>query len=279
VDPVPTWYVSDLDGTLLAPDATLSPTSRRLLVGLLARGVPFTVASARSLVTMRQILGDLPLVLPVVGHNGAVVGELGTGRPWHVVDLGAELAQRVMTVVSEHGQVPILTTHDGSVEHLSAQDPANGGQAAYLDDRVVQADPRLRWLRDVRDALREPVITFTVIGERSPLEALHRDLARLEGLGVHLFDDLYAPGWCWITVHPAAASKATGLGVVAEHAGLRHHRLVVFGDQVNDLSMFEAADMALAMAHAPTRVAAAASGQIGSNADDAVAHWLQAHAR
>ena len=38
-------YVSDLDGTLLQPDATLSPFARQALVDALVRGIPVTLAS------------------------------------------------------------------------------------------------------------------------------------------------------------------------------------------------------------------------------------------
>ena len=64
-------YVSDLDGTLLQEDATVSPTSRRILSSLLAEGLPLTVASARSVVSMQQMLAGIGLKLPVIEFNGA----------------------------------------------------------------------------------------------------------------------------------------------------------------------------------------------------------------
>ncbi len=54
-------YVSDLDGTLLQSDATLSARSQDILRGLLDDGMTFTIATARSAFSVRQILGDLPL--------------------------------------------------------------------------------------------------------------------------------------------------------------------------------------------------------------------------
>jgi hydroxymethylpyrimidine pyrophosphatase-like HAD family hydrolase len=41
-----TLYISDLDGTLLRNDASLSDYSRRELIALLEEGVQITVASA-----------------------------------------------------------------------------------------------------------------------------------------------------------------------------------------------------------------------------------------
>ena len=52
---MPTLYITDLDGTLLRSDATLSAFSRSVLTDLLSRGVLFTVASARSVTSIRSI--------------------------------------------------------------------------------------------------------------------------------------------------------------------------------------------------------------------------------
>ena len=51
-------------------------------------------------------------------------------------------------------------------------------------------------------------------------------------------------------------------------------RLVVFGDQVNDIGMFRTADEAYAVAGAAPELAEHATAIIGSNDDDAVARWL-----
>src|SRR5689334_18511518 len=69
-------FVSDLDGTLLDASARLSAVSRAELTALLASGLPFTVASARSIHTIAAILADLPLRLPVIEFNGALITDL-----------------------------------------------------------------------------------------------------------------------------------------------------------------------------------------------------------
>ena len=49
-------YISDLDGTLLRNDGGISVFSRDTLNSMIADGLPFTVASARSVVSMKMIL-------------------------------------------------------------------------------------------------------------------------------------------------------------------------------------------------------------------------------
>ena len=63
-------YVSDLDGTLLRNNASISEFSKMNLNLLLSGGMHFTVASARSVVSMKRILGDVNFRLPIVEFNG-----------------------------------------------------------------------------------------------------------------------------------------------------------------------------------------------------------------
>ena len=71
---------------------------------------------------------------------------------------------------------------------------------------------------------------------------------------------------------PKNASKARAVRQLQELLGCG--RLVVFGDGVNDLDMFEIADEAYAVENAVPELKAAATGIIGSNNDDGVAKWL-----
>jgi len=77
---MPTLYISDLDGTLLNNSAELSAYSKTTLQAMLADGLIFTVASARSVVAMQQMMAGLTLPLPVIEFNGAFISDLATGR-------------------------------------------------------------------------------------------------------------------------------------------------------------------------------------------------------
>ena len=75
-----TIYISDLDGTLLTKNAVLSDFSKNKLQELLEDGLLFTVASARSVVSMAVALHGLKLPLPIVEFNGAFISDLESGR-------------------------------------------------------------------------------------------------------------------------------------------------------------------------------------------------------
>ena len=76
-------------------------------------------------------------------------------------------------------------------------------------------------------------------------------------------------------IYSGRASK--GSGVRKLKALCKAERVVVFGDNYNDMDMFQAADEGYAVENAVEELKAAATGVIGSNREDGVAKWLAAH--
>ncbi len=277
---MPALYVSDLDGTLLDTHGHLSSTTASVLTELLAGGLTFTIASARSVPSMRGCLGDLPLQLPVVGFNGGYVSDYATGRHHAVVSLPNAAARALHGLGVARGVPVLVSTHTADEDRLYLPTACNAGVRMYLDARHDAHDPRLRDVPDTAHALDQDVTCLTLIDRREAIEATASGLesAHAEALQLHVFDDLYTPGWTWLTAHGAAATKGRAVTRIRADRGLEDHRLVVFGDQLNDLSMFTIADHAVAPSNAAPEVLRAADEVIDAHHTDAVARWLTANA-
>jgi len=74
---------------------------------------------------------------------------------------------------------------------------------------------------------------------------------------------------------PKPTTKAAAVSAMAQHLGAES--IVVFGDNVNDLSMMSIADIAVAPANAIDEVKRNANMVIGPNSDDAVARFITDH--
>jgi len=246
---------------------------------MLGRGLPFTVASARSVLSMRGILGDLPLSLPVVCFNGGFISDLRSGLHHQVFSIPAEIATAVWERARARDLVPIVSTTDGvRDDRVYISEGVNEGVRLYAEERKRAGDPRLRLGGAVDRGLDERVTCMTLIDRRSVLEplaeAIHAEWG--DALAPHLFDDIYMVGWTWLTVHAGEASKERAVFSVMETHGMSNHRLVAFGDQENDLPLLKAADHAVVVANAAPSVLAVADEIIGANSDDAVVRWLMA---
>ena len=245
-------YVSDLDGTLLRNDTSLSQYSKDTLNALLDQGLLFTVASARSIASMCHLLADLPLRLPVVEFNGAFVSDLASGQHYLVHALHRDILSELWQQITDTGYIPFISTYDGTADRLYYCDITNDGMAWYLRNRQLHQDPRLRYVADLQSGLDDQVVCLTVIGPGPELEKLDEAINQRHAKRVqtHCYENQYSPGWHWLTIHDARATKEQGILSLKRLQGLEDCRLVVFGDQVNDLDMFKVADEALAVANA-----------------------------
>lgn len=272
-------YVSDLDGTLLTNEPRLSTASESRLRELLAAGLPFSVASARSVTSIRRLLRDLPITLPVIEFNGAFVSDLSTGKHEVVNAVAPDVVGAVYSQVVALGHVPFVSTFDGREDCLYASEAANEGARWYLDDRIANRDPRLRNTADLRDALAEQVVCLTVIGRReslSELELAIREMCESQ-VEMHLFENQYSPGWHWLTVHDWRARKDRGVQAMMALCGLTDHSLVAFGNDLNDVGLFNLAVERVAVANAHPELKRHATHTIGSNEADSVVNYIYEH--
>ena len=269
-------YVSDLDGTLLRNDAGVSDFTRTELNRLIDEGLAFTVASARSVVTIREVLEGLRVRLPVIELNGAFVSDFATGEHLIVNAIEAEQAPELHEDVRAHGCAPILSCYDGHADRVYYDRPRNGGMAGYIRNRTEARDPRLRQVADLTEAFRDRVVCMTVIDSASVLRELKAAIAeKYDGdVVTHLFEEYYNQGWHWMTIHGREASKDRAVRAVARHCGLEDRPLVVFGDQENDLCMFEIADWCVAVENAHPALKSRADEIIGANESDSVVRFL-----
>ena len=276
---MPTLYVSDLDGTLLTATATLSDYTKNALTRLLAAGLPFTVATSRSVSSVGPIFKGVSLPLPVIELNGAYITDVATGRHLFVNDIATELAAAVLKLVEAHGIKPLVSCYNGQTDQVYFTTDVNPGIQWYIDDAERNEDGRWHCRSELSSILSEQVMRLTLIDSQPRLLALAQALATAfpEKLDMHLFENPYQPDWYWLTLQDQAATKANGIRELQSLQGLQSHSLTVFGDHNNDISMFQLADVAVATANATPELRHHATEIIGHHGDDSVVKYLESH--
>ena len=272
-----TVYVTDLDGTLLGSDARLSTRTRAGLAKLLEEGLVLTIASARSVVAMQVMFDGLRLPLPVIEFNGAFISDLATGQHLVTNAIGTDVVGEVYRAILSAGCMPFVSTFDGDSDRLYYSEIRNPGMKWYLDDRISNRDPRVSRTEDLSSRLSEQVVSLTVIDRPEPLEELQLTLADEFGgvLAMQNFDSIYSPGWHWLTVHDARASKDQALTTLLRMRGLDAAEVVAFGDTDCDIPLFRVADRSFAVANASTELRSMATGVIGASSEDGVIEFLE----
>lgn len=266
-----TLYISDLDGTLLRKDQTLSPFTVRTIDALVEQGVHFTYATARSIVTASKVTQGLQLRDPVIVHNGTFLRAPQTGDLVNATFFGPEF-HTVLEDLLQNDIYPIVYSLDQGVEKYRYwAEKISPSMARFLSTR--DCDPRDTPVHCSQDLFLGDPYYITCIDapeKLSPFQDKYADI-----LHPIFYQEIYS-GDLWLELMPKAASKSAAALKLKKL--LNCDRLVVFGDGKNDIDLFRIADEAYAVANAEPALKDLATAIIESNQQDGVAKWLQAHA-
>ena len=270
-----TLYLSDLDGTLLRPEGTLSEYTRKALNALIEEGVIFSFATARSYNTAMPLLEGVKLNMPMIVHNGAFIVRQDNsivcfdgftkeeGEEIFEVFLSCGLCPVVYSVIEGRNRMSFLRSESSPAQIEFA--------VSRMDDKFDKK--RVREIFSRSALLDGDVYYFNGIDEENQLRPVYEKLN--EKYRCFFGRDMYSGEW-WLEVMPKSASKATAAKRLKEL--LCCDKLVCFGDAVNDIPMFEIADECYAVENAAEELKRIADGIIPSNREDGVAHWLLEHA-
>lgn len=274
--------VCDLDGTLLRPDATASAYTRDALNRLTSAGVALTIATARGVPSIRALLADVELPLPVVELGGAYVSDAVTGEHFVHHTLDTDVTVALVDALAEAAIEPTLTSWDGTADRVDYGELGNDSVRWFHDEKAAMGDPRLRYCPDFGALARSARVVLVRLAAR------HEDEDRVGALigavcgdrvSVLAIRNDYCPGWTEFSVSAPTADKGNALRVLRERLG-HTGPLVVCGDHLNDLSMFAVAtgpsDRRIAPSNAHPDVLAVATDVTEPNEKDGIARHLLA---
>lgn len=268
-------YVTDLDGTLMHSDKTVSQYSVETINRLVGEGVCFTVATARTIRSASQFIRDIRFTLPVITLNGTVLADAETKKPVEAaVFTPEENAELRRLLRGRCANTVVKSVREDQVWRSFLRCVPNRAFSAYLEEHG--SDPLLIGVDTEEELFAGRVCFLSLIGPKEELEPVRAELVPSGRWETLLQKDTYLEDY-WLEVFPKGSSKAEAMRKVMKLAGC--DGLVVFGDSANDLSGFRIADECYAVSNASDEVKAAATAVIGSNDEDAVAGWLLRNAR
>ena len=110
------------------------------------------------------------------------------------------------------------------------------------------------------------------MGEKEYIRPVYEKVKTYQGWECLFQKDTYRDEY-WLEICPRNCTKAKTILKLKERYGFE--KLVVFGDALNDIPMFEIADEAYAVENAIDSLKAIATGVIGNNNEDCVAQFLK----
>ena len=146
----------------------------------------------------------------------------------------------------------------------------------FHDDRSGKYGRIYTQVASFADLCEKEVVYFSCCDAYAHLAPVYEKLKTEARLHVEFYQDTYYKGFWLMEVCSAAASKYNAVMELKKKYGF--DRIVSFGDNLNDLPLFQASDESYAVANAKNEVKEMATAVIGSNEDNGVAKWLEANA-
>ena len=253
--------ISDVDGTLVRKDKSLSPQVIAAVGRLREAGVPFTLISARPVSGVMPLVAPLGIDIPLAAFNGGIIFQ-PDGAVLSASHVDRAVIEGVFAIV---GGAPVDCWVFADGRWYATSD-----KGVHVEhERIASAQEPV--IRDDFIDLYDRVDKLTIVSDDAPLLKSLADKAQAT------FGKAATIGQSqtyYLDVTGVTANKGDGVAALAKIHGVDLADVAVFGDMDNDVAMFDRAGFSVAMGQAPDAVKARADAVSTSNQDDGVAHAI-----
>lgn len=264
---------TDMDGTLLKNDSTISPAMRAALARMTDRGHHLVLSSGRPLPSILEVRREAGLEFPnmfIISNNGALIYDCDRRRPI----LECRVCGQDAAFIVEKARAAGIHIHGYAAPGRTAPEYAALGHTApeytspeYEACEIVCSGMNeelryytrrihlpLKCVEDLASALSEGSYKLQIIHltDRSVLERFRDELLMNSDLGERV--QMIFSNDQYLEVLPKEAGKGRAIKFVADYLPVLRTHTYAAGDAENDISMMEAAHVGIAMKNAPDAV-------------------------
>lgn len=262
-----TLYVSDLDGTLLQSNETTSDFTNKAINNLVAEGMIFSYATARSYVTAQKVTKGLNAEIPLIVYNGAFIIDNKSGKTMYSNYFDSSVCDLIKDLLNS-SIYPIVYSYIDSVEKFSfVESKCIKGMKAFINSR--KGDKRINALSNEADLFKGEIFYITCIDSEEKLKPFYNKYK--SKFNCIYQRDIYTNEQ-WLEIVPKSTTKANAVLQLKKLMGC--DKIISFGDAINDIDMFEISDECYAVENAASELKQLTTGIIESNNENGVAKWL-----
>lgn len=219
--------IADVDGTLIVPTNTVAPKPTEELTKrakkIMQAGIIFSLATARSADSIRELIRHIPFNAPLILDNGAVLYD--PVKDLYLQELHVP-GQKVKQVLDKFLQENITNI-------------------IYVDNHI-----RLRYPEKIHQWKISKIVAVGL--SPSVTEKVFDKLSTLEGIQVT--KSISGPGVQSVHITHEKATKGYGLEKLAGITGVKTEETIGIGDSHNDLAFLERCGLKIAMGNATEEI-------------------------
>lgn len=251
--------VADLDGTLLKSDKSLDDNIKDVISG---QDYKFTIASGRSMVLVKKFISELNIDLPYITNNGAEIYQNDACvKQYSIPD---DEVRFILNLVQKFD----LECH------------ANAENCIYTMGKIDLILPFRKRFEGVLPIVDNASVNAVCANTINKIMCIDKDLNKVQEFAnkINLYCEHVhcerAEGNAFVMVN-RQASKGLALKNLLKLLHISSEEVVVFGDNYNDVSMFEAAKYSVCMENADNDVKDKATFICSSNDMNGVSDFIQ----
>ena len=260
----------DVDGTLLAPDNSITPATRQAIHEAVDAGIEIAVSTGRAFVEVQDILRQLPEVRYLSCGTGAYVLDVRTMEMLYECSMSETDGKRAYRAIAQsdcmiHLYTGLSVRHSRwCMDHFT--DYMEEKMRTLMEQTHIIVDDLDAYVEQLHEPIEKLYVTFP---NRAEYE---KAWAAVRGLPVFLTDG----GWALdLEVMNRNTDKGVALQALSSHLGIAREQVLAMGDSGNDCAMLRFAGVGAAMENAGAEAKKAADVIAPSNREDGVAWMLR----
>lgn len=270
-----TLYVSDMDGTLLNSQSHISEKTSQIISNLSQQGAMITVATARTPATVEPLLSQTKNNLPAIVMTGAALWDRDKMKYINQQYLNIETVIEIKKLCDTYHISPfIYTLKDSGFLDVYYSGIVDDNVTRFVTERKMLALKTFHINSGiVPNNILQNTLLFFAMGEKARIFRLAEEINQNIDCSVSCYVDIFGKDTGILEIFAPGVSKAAAVKSLAKD--INADRIIVFGDNLNDIPMMRIADVSVAVGNALDEVKKVADIIIDCNDCDAVAQYIQ----
>lgn len=263
-------YISDLDGTLLNDDAKLSKTTIKLLNKAINKNINFTIATARTPATVCDIMKDINLKIPAILMNGSVIYDVKNNHYIKYNELSNDIALKIIQLLKNENINAFVYTIKNDFLNVYHNKLIKSYEINFFNER----SNKTIYKKFIESPVpkNSNILYFTILEKEQVINNLYDKLKLIDNINITKYEDHYNKGLFYMEIYSIKSSKANGINYLKRT--FNYNKIISFGDNYNDIPMFNISDYCYAVANAVNSLKEISTGIIDSNIHDSVAKFI-----
>lgn len=263
------WCVCDMDGTLLNSKGIISQENEKALKYLASKGLEVIIASGRVDLMVKSYIKQLSLRGYIIACNGGLIRNIGTGEIIYSKIMDKDTSKEIIFYCIQNNIDFLIYTTD--LVYSNKNNPRAENYEDINKNLAKDLHIPIKYLDDaiIKNIYSIDVLKILLICEdQKEVKALEDKFSKIHDLTVvSSFNgllDIMAPN----------VSKGNALKILSKKLDMDLSKVIAFGDNNNDLEMFQCVGMPIAMENAIDKIKLHAKHITKSNDESGVAYAI-----